>query len=106
MRNRRIVVAVLAVVLLGAAWVDACCMVPRDYPGDVDQSAQHALVLHHDCEQELVLRVRPFFHHAEFGRLLYAECVDGSEERAERLSRICPRSWACLSRQADATPHV
>jgi len=43
----------------------ACCMVPLTYAGDVDQSAQHAIVCHHDGHEELVLRVRPFFHEAD-----------------------------------------
>ena len=44
---------------------DGCCMVPRDYPGDVDQSSQQVVVLHHAGHQELVVRVRPFFREAE-----------------------------------------
>jgi hypothetical protein len=49
---------------LCAARGETCCMVPRDYPGDVDQSLQEALIVHADGHEELVLRVRPFFPEA------------------------------------------
>ena len=64
-------VAVLPACLLAAALlstparIDGCCMVPRDYPGDVDQSMQEVLILHADGHEELVIRVRPFFRDAE-----------------------------------------
>ncbi len=59
----RIAVGVLLCVLVLAHGPsgDACCMVPRFYPGDVDQSMQEVIVLHHHGREELVLRVRPFF---------------------------------------------
>jgi len=64
-------IALLTACLLTAALVatpsavDGCCMVPRDYPGDVDQSMQEVLILHADGHEELVIRVRPFFRDAE-----------------------------------------
>lgn len=59
---RRVVgVLLCAFVLAQGPPGDACCMVPRHYPGDVDQSMQDVIVLHHDGREELVLRVRPFF---------------------------------------------
>ena len=44
---------------------DGCCMVPREYPGDVDQSLQEVVIVHADGHQELVVRVRPFFQEAD-----------------------------------------
>src|SRR5262245_51927212 len=41
--------------------VDACCMVPLSWHGDVDQADQNVVVLHHAGHEELVLRVSPFF---------------------------------------------
>lgn len=43
---------------------EACAMVPFDYAGDVDQSGQDVVVLHHAGHEELILRIRPFFHEA------------------------------------------
>jgi len=68
MRARTSVLLVLSLLALTASLrpvLRACCMVPRSYAGDVDQSAQHVLVLHHDGHEELVLRVRPFFRGAD-----------------------------------------
>src|SRR5262245_28803825 len=45
--------------------VDACCMVPLSWHGDVDQADQNAVVLHHAGHEELVLRVSPFFQTAD-----------------------------------------
>ena len=39
----------------------ACLMVPLTYAGDVDQSAQHAVVLFHEGREELILQVEPTF---------------------------------------------
>jgi len=57
--------SLLAFVCLTTPGVDGCCMVPRGYPGDVDQSMQEVLILHADGHEELVLRVRPFFREAD-----------------------------------------
>ncbi len=51
----------LLILLLLAGQVFACCMVPRSYPGDVDQKGQKVLIMHHDGRQELVLQVAPYF---------------------------------------------
>ncbi|MHC4841790.1 MAG: hypothetical protein ACYTDT_12710, partial [Planctomycetota bacterium] len=51
----------IAVLLLFTGNLLACCMVPRSYPGDVDQSGQKVLIMHHDGRQELVLQVAPYF---------------------------------------------
>jgi len=53
----------LGLPLLGAP-AKACCMVPFGYEGDVDQSGQDVVVLHHAGHEELILRVRPFFREA------------------------------------------
>jgi hypothetical protein len=57
--------------LLYAAPLAACCMVPIDYPGDVDQSRQQVVILHRaptdDAPgyQEMLIRVQPFFKDAD-----------------------------------------
>lgn len=51
----------LLVVLLFSARVSACCMVPLNFPGDVDQAQQQVLVMHRDGHQEMVIRVAPVF---------------------------------------------
>lgn len=56
MRN----LALIALALL-AGQVFACCMVPRSYPGDVEQKGQKVLIMHHNGRQELVLKVAPYF---------------------------------------------
>lgn len=60
MKSIVVVVFALFVVSLPSG-ADACCMVPMDYPGDVDQSAQEVVILFDDGAQELILRVKPFF---------------------------------------------
>ncbi len=64
---RTLLAATILLTALGAAvpTADSCCMVPQDYPGDVDQSVQEVVVLFHDGHEELVLRVAPFFRDAE-----------------------------------------
>lgn len=37
--------------------VGACCMVPRDYVGTISQTAQEAVIFHHDGREELILRI-------------------------------------------------
>ena len=63
----RIAVGVLlcALVLAHGPSGDACCMVPREYPGDVDQSMQEVVVAFADGHEDLILRVKPFFKDAE-----------------------------------------
>ncbi|MDC1143075.1 DUF2330 domain-containing protein [Planctomycetota bacterium] len=51
----------LLILLLFASHAPSCCMVPRSYPGDVDQKGQKVLIMHHDGRQELVLQVAPHF---------------------------------------------
>ena len=49
----------------------ACCMAPRDYPGDVDQAKQQVVIVHRAATddasgyQEMLIRVQPFFKDAE-----------------------------------------
>ncbi len=40
---------------------EACCMVPFGYEGDVDQSGQDVVVVFHEGQESLTLRVRPLF---------------------------------------------
>jgi hypothetical protein len=44
-------------IVLGAAVVQACCMVPATYQGSVGQDAQEAVLIHDGGREELVLRV-------------------------------------------------
>jgi hypothetical protein len=44
-------------VLAVSAPVESCCMVPRDYKGTISQSAQEAVLFHHDGREELVLKI-------------------------------------------------
>lgn len=50
----------VALLLLTPGDLSACCMIPKTYSGDVDQSAQQVVVFHHKGHQEMVIRVRPY----------------------------------------------
>ena len=63
-RNLAAVVVLVGLCAVGPS-ADACCMVPLDYGGDVDQSAQQVALWHHEGHQELVVRVSPFFQGVE-----------------------------------------
>jgi len=56
--------ALATLLLLFAPALAACCMVPTDYPGDVDQSRQEVLILHRNGHQEMAIRVLPYFKDA------------------------------------------
>jgi len=55
----------LLVTLIGAPIAAACCMVPRDYAGDVDQARQDVVIVHRDGHQEMAIRVLPYFRDAK-----------------------------------------
>ncbi len=57
----RILVLIGCLALLLARPAGTCCMVPMSFAGDVDQSAQRVIAVHHDGHQELIARVAPFF---------------------------------------------
>lgn len=58
-------------IVLIAGPLGACCMVPRDYEGDVDQAKQQVVIVHRAATdsapgyQEMLIRVQPFFKDAE-----------------------------------------
>lgn len=56
----------LGVLSMGSV-VWACCMVPTQYPGDVDQTRQDVVILHHDGVEELLIRVQPTFPDLDYG---------------------------------------
>lgn len=37
--------------------VEPCCMVPKTYTGTISQSAQEALIFHHDGREDLILKI-------------------------------------------------
>lgn len=45
------------VLALASAPVESCCMVPATYKGTISQSAQEAVLFHHDGREELVLKI-------------------------------------------------
>ena len=57
----------LTLAALFAGPLSACCMVPKDFAGDVDQSAQRVVIVHREKTadapgyQEMLIQVRPFF---------------------------------------------
>jgi|GEM_PF-1156769 len=51
----------LFAMLIAAPSLIACCMVPKTYQGDVDQSEQRVLIVHDDGQQEMLIQVNPFF---------------------------------------------
>lgn len=61
----------LLLMLLIAGPLNACCMAPRDYAGDVDQAKQKVVIVHRagtdDAPgyQEMLIQVQPFFKDAE-----------------------------------------
>ena len=61
---RKLTASLILLVMIGGP-VIACCMVPKGFLGDVDQSEQQVLILHHDGHQEMVIRVAPYFHQGE-----------------------------------------
>ena len=54
-------IAVIVLIALTVEVVQACCMVPRSYKGDVDQAEQQVVILHANGHQEMAIRVAPFF---------------------------------------------
>ena len=65
MRATRLAAVAALLVLAGALRADGCCMVPRDFGGDVDQNWQRGLVTFHGGHEELFLRIQPSFHGQE-----------------------------------------
>lgn len=57
MRLFRVCLTVFVLAILRAAPAEPCCMVPADYKGTIGQSAQEAVMFHHDGREELVLRI-------------------------------------------------
>ncbi|MCA8919552.1 MAG: hypothetical protein KDB32_10775 [Planctomycetes bacterium] len=105
------------VVFILAGPVSACCMVPRDYPGDVDQSAQRVVVVHRAPDgdtpgyQEMIIRVQPFFQGSETNPttmtwvvtvpskpLRYdqasVEALDAGPEFQKKLFQLARDQWA------------
>lgn len=56
--------ALTALLFLFGPALAACCMVPADYRGDVDQSRQEVVIVHRNGHQEMAIRVLPFFKDA------------------------------------------
>ncbi|MCZ7604764.1 MAG: DUF2330 domain-containing protein [Planctomycetota bacterium] len=107
----------LLIALLAAGPLAACCMVPRGYPGDVDQAAQQVVILHRaktDAApgyQEMLIRVQPFFQDAQGnpeyiawvitlpGKPLRYDVADKAALQAgadlhEKLFQLARRQWA------------
>ncbi len=65
----------------------ACCMVTVDYPGDVDQSRQDAVIVHHDGVEDLLIRVLPEFPGQERGpeRLLWVLTLPNAPTHYEEV---------------------
>ncbi len=49
--------ATFVLVLLAGLAAEPCCMVPKDYRGTISQSAQEAVLFHHDGREELILKI-------------------------------------------------
>ena len=54
-------IAVIVLIAITVEVVQACCMVPGSYKGDVDQAEQQVVILHANGHQEMAIRVAPFF---------------------------------------------
>lgn len=59
---RKVVFTLFGLVLFAAASPGpACMMMPMSFNGDVDQGQQQVVIIHHNGQQQLILRVNPFF---------------------------------------------
>lgn len=103
--------------LLIAGPLNACCMAPRDYAGDVDQAKQKVVIVHRagtdDAPgyQEMLIQVQPFFKDAETNPEYLAwiitvpntparyevadeAAINAGPELHERLFQLARQQWA------------
>ena len=74
----------------GISPVLSCCMVPTQYPGDVDQVRQQGAIFFHDGHEVLVLRVNPTFPDFDYGpnRLTWIITVPASPTGYEAVDEV------------------
>lgn len=103
--------------MITASPLGACCMVPNDYTGDVDQSAQRVVIVHRAPDgdtpgyEEMIIRIQPFFQGADANPsgmtwvvtvpskpLRYDQAdmkaLDAGSNLHKRLYRLAQEQWA------------